>query len=266
MDTERKLGRVIKIFYVLGALTFLYSFVTPLQILHIPVNHVKTDYIVALLTFVPGVVISFLMFFTAHFLSNREKWKFATVMSMLACLMIPIGTILGIYALSILKSNDLRSLFEDGQKDSDYNVSDAETKPRLTSALLEKRVLAFAVDFIITAAIQALAIFLFIVLPVIHGHIQANEVMLQNMSVLILPGLYLIFRDCLNGRSVGKKIMKLYVADADKDIAKPALWKLIIRNLFIVLWPIEIILLGSGKERLGDQCARTRVLALNSEH
>ncbi|GHT21512.1 hypothetical protein FACS189464_0500 [Bacteroidia bacterium] len=66
-------------------------------------------------------------------------------------------------------------------------------------------------------------------------------------------------KDCINGRSIAKRILKLQVVDnSTGQIASPL--KCFIRNIFTVIWPIEgIIALANPSRRLGDRVAGTKL-------
>jgi uncharacterized RDD family membrane protein YckC len=67
-------------------------------------------------------------------------------------------------------------------------------------------------------------------------------------------------KDCINGRSIGKRITKLQIVNnSDGQAASPI--KCFIRNIFCILWPIEVIVtLASPSRRLGDFVAGTKVV------
>ena len=80
-----------------------------------------------------------------------------------------------------------------------------------------------------------------------------------------LLGFSLYFcKDCVNGRSIAKRILKLQVVDnSTGQVASPI--KCFIRDLFIVLWPIEaIISLINTSRRLGDRIAGTKLVTFDS--
>ena len=52
--------------------------------------------------------------------------------------------------------------------------------------------------------------------------------------------------------------MKIKVVDLNDN--KPSLLNLIIRNITIIIWPVEALLVLLDKERLGDRLAKTKVI------
>jgi uncharacterized RDD family membrane protein YckC len=67
-------------------------------------------------------------------------------------------------------------------------------------------------------------------------------------------------KDIINGRSIAKRILKLQVVD--NSTGQPASpLKCFVRNLFCVLWPIEVIVAMTNPERrLGDRIAGTKLV------
>ncbi|SEG09282.1 RDD family protein [Algoriphagus boritolerans] len=70
-------------------------------------------------------------------------------------------------------------------------------------------------------------------------------------------------KDCINGRSIAKRILKLQVVDnSTGQVASPL--KCFIRNMFIIIWPIEgIIALTNPSRRLGDRVAGTKLIVFD---
>jgi uncharacterized RDD family membrane protein YckC len=79
-----------------------------------------------------------------------------------------------------------------------------------------------------------------------------------------LIGFALYFcKDCINGQSIAKRILKLQVVDNETGlIANPM--KCFVRNLSIVLWPVEVLVsLTNSNKRLGDRIAGTKLVVFN---
>ncbi|MEA5257506.1 RDD family protein [Arcicella aquatica] len=76
-----------------------------------------------------------------------------------------------------------------------------------------------------------------------------------------LVGFALYFcKDIIKGRSLGKVITKTQIVDNNTgQVASPL--KCFIRNIFCVIWPVEVIItLTSPSRRLGDRVAGTKVI------
>ncbi|MGB8191715.1 MAG: RDD family protein [Chitinophagaceae bacterium] len=92
------------------------------------------------------------------------------------------------------------------------------------------------------------------------AHAQELDVNTFNIYVSII-GLSLYFsKDCFQGRSLAKRALKQQVVDnATGEPASPM--KCFIRNIFILIWPVEVIVtFGSPQRRIGDRIAGTKVM------
>ena len=107
--------------------------------------------------------------------------------------------------------------------------------------MIVKRVLACFID----AYAVALIIFPIIMLTDISSWV-----------VTVVGGCLMILKD-LSGRSIGKRLLKLQVKVEEKR--NPKFFSLILRNITLVLWPIETVVLLTKKKRLGDYLAGTNV-------
>jgi hypothetical protein len=79
--------------------------------------------------------------------------------------------------------------------------------------------------------------------------------------ILLAMGLFFC-RDIVKGQSIGRYILGVGVRSADSPTQIPTIPKLITRNLFLVIWPIEFFALAFSSKRLriGDRITGTRVL------
>lgn len=133
---------------------------------------------------------------------------------------------------------------------------------RLTSALTDQ--------FIMTMTIMVFAIpemiYQFTHLRT-AGDINLYSFTAGNWYVYVLNIGFAIYfcKDCIGGQSPAKRIFKFQVVDnKTEEIAKP--FRCLIRNIFILLWPIEaIILLINPVRRLGDMVAGTKVIIADPE-
>lgn len=98
------------------------------------------------------------------------------------------------------------------------------------------------------------------------NHEQTSPDIFGGLSYVGLIGFALYFcKDCINGRSIAKRALKLQVVDNKSgNVASPI--KCFVRNIFCILWPIEVIVtLASPSRRIGDMVAGTRVIPFNPE-
>lgn len=125
----------------------------------------------------------------------------------------------------------------------------------------KRRVAALVIDHFVMTFLMVSIVFLAL------GPDFMNENNMHKMTTIMLavmiPGFLLYFaKDSLKGISLGKWLMGIMVRD-DKDPDKiPHFGRLLIRNLFIMIWPAEFIVLALSdeKKRLGDKTAKTIVV------
>jgi uncharacterized RDD family membrane protein YckC len=79
--------------------------------------------------------------------------------------------------------------------------------------------------------------------------------------IVCMVGAFVLYtcKDIINGRSIGKRIFGLAVRDDNFNL--PIKSKLILRNIFTFLWPVELvfILISKQKKKIGDQLVHTDV-------
>ena len=115
--------------------------------------------------------------------------------------------------------------------------------------MLIKRLLAFFVDWAILVLIMATI--------AIWGELFKNiEIHIAIIFILLVPILFLT-KD-FNGVCVGKRICGLNIICINGE--KPSHIKLVVRNLTVIILPIEVILILLGKRRIGDLIAGTEVI------
>ena len=96
-------------------------------------------------------------------------------------------------------------------------------------------------------------------------HEQPNSDVFDGTSYIFMIGFAIYFcKDCINGRSIAKRILKLQIIDnSTGEIASPL--RCHVRNLFCVLWPLEVIAAFiNPNRRIGDRVAGTKLVYFNS--
>lgn len=81
--------------------------------------------------------------------------------------------------------------------------------------------------------------------------------------LVMIPGFFIYFaKDSIKGISVGRWIMGIMVCNEIDYNTTPSFWKMFIRNVFIIIWPIEFIVLAvsDDKKRIGDKVTKTVVI------
>ncbi|MEM8897526.1 MAG: RDD family protein [Bacteroidota bacterium] len=131
---------------------------------------------------------------------------------------------------------------------------------RILSMILDHMVMTFAaMMFFIPGMMSSFSS----IMEVSHEPRGMN--LFGNMGYLGILGFALYFcKDCLDGRSPAKRALQFQVVNnANGQAASPL--RCFIRNIFIILWPLEVIvtLINPGR-RIGDFVAGTRVIELSS--
>jgi uncharacterized RDD family membrane protein YckC len=117
------------------------------------------------------------------------------------------------------------------------------TKLRLWTMLLDHILLCFSL----------------IPLLIIVQNIAGRESNATKAGMILILAIYLC-KDCIQGRSPAKRILKLRVISL-KDGAAATSLQCLIRNLPLVIWPVEVIIAINNKEqRLGDKLAKTKLV------
>jgi len=96
-------------------------------------------------------------------------------------------------------------------------------------------------------------------------HEQPKSDVFGGTSYIFMIGFAIYFcKDCINGRSIAKRILKLQIVDnSTGEVASPL--KCLLRNIFCVLWPLEVIAaLINPSRRIGDWVAGTKLVSYDS--
>ncbi|EPR69780.1 hypothetical protein ADIWIN_4055 [Winogradskyella psychrotolerans RS-3] len=138
-------------------------------------------------------------------------------------------------------------------------TNNAENKPPLSSR--KRRIAAFMIDHFAMSFLIVSITFLAL------GSDFLNEpdfsTITATMLVVLLPGFVVYFgKDAIKGISIGKWIMGIMIRDEANPENVPSFGKLLFRNLFLIIWPVEFIVLAvsTDKKRLGDKVAKTIVV------
>lgn len=89
--------------------------------------------------------------------------------------------------------------------------------------------------------------------------VKAVYALIFVIFVLSFPSLFVVRDVLFKGRSVAKRIFKLRVIDNETNVI-PEKKKLVIRNLFFFIYPIEAILLIATNKSIGDMITNTTVV------
>jgi uncharacterized RDD family membrane protein YckC len=118
------------------------------------------------------------------------------------------------------------------------------------------RIAAFLVDGLVIAILLILpASIISYSLAWVGGAIKAIQIV-WFVAIGIL-GLGMLLRDGYRGRSLGKQMLGLRVVTPSGD--RCGWWRSVLRNIALVLFPVEVVLVLRGRARIGDRLARTTV-------
>lgn len=121
-----------------------------------------------------------------------------------------------------------------------------------------ERLLSFFIDYGIFTLVSITALVCFLISSSDQGRITGIIV----FSLLVPPILSL--KDIAGGRSLGKRALSLGVRDQENPNTIPSKFRLVLRNLTLIFWPVEIftLLLNPSKQRLGEILTKTIVVKL----
>ena len=97
------------------------------------------------------------------------------------------------------------------------------------------------------------------------GLVHPGSDSIVDKTVSFLLFIIFINKDFFRSRSIGKRIFGLKIVNKS-DLIPATSKQCLIRNLTILIWPIEVItLLFSSNERIGDLIAGTKVVISDKE-
>jgi uncharacterized RDD family membrane protein YckC len=141
---------------------------------------------------------------------------------------------------------------------SKYKISKGR---RVSSMLLDHFAMTFVAMIFAAPSIVSQS------LDTVNGnHIEADlDFFKGTLGYVSLLGFAIyLCKDCVNGQSIAKRILKIQVVDnATEQPATPL--KSLVRNVFCILWPVEVIItLINPSRRIGDRVADTKVIRYDS--
>ncbi|MGI9592165.1 MAG: cytochrome c oxidase assembly factor Coa1 family protein [Myxococcota bacterium] len=143
-------------------------------------------------------------------------------------------------------------------------MSDAfgeESRPLPSSR--RRRLLAFAFDHFLFTLVGAVAGF-----AMLGPHWDMNP-RFDRTGVFPMLGVVMALyfcKDLIGGQSIGRAIFAIAVRDAEDPTQTPSAGRLIRRNLFLPIWPVELLALTTSatRQRIGDRLAGTCVVRVSS--
>lgn len=124
--------------------------------------------------------------------------------------------------------------------------------------MVRKRIAAFLIDLFAACIIYAIVMIMFMILFRQSGKFSMKELDIIQLFYLLLFTL----KDAL-GLSLGKRIMNLQIVNQNGEKAD---WRAcFLRNLTLIIWPIEAIVLIASEKRIGDIIAKTTVIEVKNK-
>lgn len=126
----------------------------------------------------------------------------------------------------------------------------------MSNSLTIKRIISFWIDLIVLGIIVCVIGWFFIISYSDDTHVI--------LSIILGCFPIFLFKDIIGEASIGKRFFGLYVGNQNEPIQPVKKYKLILRNMTCIIWPIEgISLLITGK-RIGDRITSTTVYSKQS--
>jgi len=124
-----------------------------------------------------------------------------------------------------------------------------------------KRTIAGFIDYLITCFIQTILMVFLLIIPLLESGNNNDiiPIIIRFFIISYCSMSFLIIRDILGKRSIGKIIMKLKIVNKI-DGNESNTQKRFLRNLTWLLGPLDIIIFLITKERLGDKIFGTNVV------
>ncbi|WP_239616837.1 RDD family protein [Cohnella mopanensis] len=131
---------------------------------------------------------------------------------------------------------------------------------QLQKPFIFRRLGAFFIDHIIFSFLIVIVAFLFMN----FDNFDFSSTFIRMIMCMVAAFILYCCKDIINGRSLGKRMFGLAVRDDNFNI--PKISKLILRNIFTFLWPVELllILVSKQKRKIGDRLVHTDVYLVNN--
>ena len=115
-----------------------------------------------------------------------------------------------------------------------------------------KRCISVYIDMMITGFIS-----MSIILIILNFNLD-NIFYYININLVIFTFLFLLKDLVFRNASIGKRALNLEILKSDNTV--PSVSTLILRNIFVFLWPIDAILILANKRKIGDIIFKTKVV------
>ncbi|GAA0182115.1 hypothetical protein SH2C18_45480 [Clostridium sediminicola] len=128
------------------------------------------------------------------------------------------------------------------------------------TASIGERMISFLIDHIIITVLFMVIVFN----AIISSTNESDIISMITLLILLFSPIIYGMKDFLDGRSIGKRVFSIGVRSVDNPKKVPQKWRLLVRNLTIIIWPIEFLVIAFSSQglRLGDMLAKTIVVKL----
>jgi len=139
-------------------------------------------------------------------------------------------------------------------------VISSEKNEKIVIATPFKRLVAFIIDY------SVIMLFLMslnpLFLPQEWDRLPFKAVIVALVPLYLLGIVSFFCKDILFGTSIGKAFLGLRVSNIDEEFSLPDTKRLIVRNLYLLVFPVELYFLMTNKycQRLGDRKVGTIVV------
>lgn len=125
--------------------------------------------------------------------------------------------------------------------------------------VMHKRLLAIVIDFFLCLMIGTgvSLVVIFIGDGVITRWLSAHNV--GDWAIYLPMVVLAIFKD-ISGKSVGKHATNIKIVCSNDNMSSPNVFKKILRNITIIILPVEVFMIMFGKTRIGDRIAKTKII------
>jgi uncharacterized RDD family membrane protein YckC len=121
-----------------------------------------------------------------------------------------------------------------------------------------RRIFAFLIDHVSIVFLMVAIIFL----RIGSQDMPERDLFSTMLPVMSVGFLFYFAKDSINGVSLGKGIMGIAVCDEKNPELTPSFIRMFARNLLLVIWPVEfvVLIISDDKRRLGDRITGCVVL------
>ena len=132
----------------------------------------------------------------------------------------------------------------------------------MNKAPIYKRVIAYAIDHVLLTSLIVFGAFATTDFNAMEGVGGVLSIFGLFFKVLFLGMAFYMCKDFIKGVSFGKWLMGIAVRDQEDFEKVPSYGRLFIRNVPVLIWFVELIMLlvDSNRQRLGDKWAKCHVV------